>query len=123
MGIFDIFKSSSKNQPSRDSVEFPEVKDVGVPHKMSIRIESVNGLADVERVGTYLKQGDVVFIKTKDLQKRDVGLFQTSLQKMKRLSTQFNWDMVALQEGYIILTPSFVRIERPDASVSSSRKY
>lgn len=111
MGIFDIFKFGKK--PANDSVEFPE--DHEPRETLSVRIENVNGLGDVERIGGYLKQGSVVLVKVRDLQKKDVGLFQTSLQKMKRLSTQFNWDMVALQEGYIILTPSFARIQRPEA--------
>lgn len=110
MGLFDIFKSK---KPVEDAVEFPE--DTEPRERLSVRIENVNGLGDVERIGGYLKQGNVVLVKVRDLQKKDVGLFQTSLQKMKRLSTQFNWDMVALQEGYVIMTPSFARIERPEA--------
>ena len=110
MGLFDIFKSK---KPTEDAVEFPEDKE---PREaLTVRIENVSGLGDVERIGGYLKQGNVVLVKVRDLQKKDVGLFQTSLQKMKRLSTQFNWDMVALQEGYVIMTPSFARIERPEA--------
>lgn len=109
MGIFDIFKGK---RPAQDSVEFPE--DNEPQEKLTVRIENITGLGDVERVGAYLRQGNVVLVKIKDLQRKDVGLFQTSLQKMKRLSTQFNWDMVALQEGYVILTPSFARIERPE---------
>lgn len=110
MGIFDVFKSK---KPAEDSVEFPE--DQEPRETLSVRIENVNGLGDVERIGGYLRQGNVVLVKVRDLQRKDVGLFQTSLQKMKRLSTQFNWDMVALQEGYVIMTPSFARIERPEA--------
>jgi SepF-like predicted cell division protein (DUF552 family) len=112
MGIFDFFKGGDK-KPTTDAVEFPE--DSEPRERLNVRIENVNGLGDVERIGGYLKQGNVVLVKVRDLQKRDVGLFQTSLQKMKRLSTQFNWDLVALPEGYIIMTPSFARIERPEA--------
>lgn len=111
MGLFDFLRFGKK--PADDAVEFPE--DTEPRERLSVRIENVNGLGDVERVGGYLKQGSVVLVKVRDLQKKDVGLFQTSLQKMKRLSTQFNWDMVALQEGYVIMTPSFARIERPEA--------
>jgi len=111
VGLFDLFKFGKK--PSEDAVEFPENQEPR--ERLTVRIENVTGLGDVERVGGYLKQGSVVLVKVRDLQKKDVGLFQTSLQKMKRLSTQFNWDMVALQEGYVIMTPSFARIERPGA--------
>ena len=110
MGLFDLFKMGKK--PQDDAVEFPEEQEP--QERLTVRIENVTGLGDVERVAGYIKQGNVVLIKVRDLQKKDVGLFQTSLQKMKRLSTQFNWDMVALQEGYIIMTPNFARIERPE---------
>ncbi|MBI2547081.1 MAG: cell division protein SepF [Candidatus Aenigmarchaeota archaeon] len=113
MGIFDAFKNLGGKKPSEDAVEFPEE---GEPkEKLTVRIESVNGLGDVERIAAYVRQGNVVLIKLRELQKKDVGLFQTSLQKMKRLSSQFNWDIVALPEGYVIITPNFVRIERPEA--------
>ncbi|MBI2543505.1 MAG: cell division protein SepF [Candidatus Aenigmarchaeota archaeon] len=109
MGIFDVFKGKKS---SEDSVEFPEEEKT--KERMHIRIESIGGLGDVERVASYVKQGNIILIKVKDLQKNDVGLFQTCLQKMKRLTTQFNWDMVALPEGYVLVTPSFARIERPE---------
>lgn len=109
MGIFDALLG--KKKPVQDSVEFPEEEEPR--ERMTVRIENVGGLGDVERIAGYIRQGNVVLIKVKDLEKRDVGLFQTALQKMKRMSTQFNWDMVALNEGYVIVTPSFVRIERP----------
>lgn len=112
MGILDFFKKIVPKKVTEDSVEFPEENEQR--EKLTIRIENVNGLGDVERIGNYLKQGNVVFVKLRDLQKKDVGLFQTVLQKMKRLSMQFNWDMVALQEGYLVVTPSFARIERPE---------
>ncbi len=112
MGLFDLFKGGGKT-PQEDAVEFPEEEEH--QEKLNVRIENIAGLGDVERIAAYIKQGNVVLIKVRDLQKKDVGLFQTALQKMKRLSTQFNWDMVALQEGYVVMTPSFARIERPEA--------
>lgn len=110
MGFLDFFKKLI-TKPAEDAVEFPEEEEPR--ERLTVRIENVSGLQDVERVASYLKQGNVVLVKLKDLQKKDVGLFQTTMQKMKRLSMQFNWDMVALQEGYLIVTPNFARIERP----------
>ena len=110
MGFFDFMKSKEKVQ--QDSVEFPE--DQEPRERLSVRIESVNGLTDVERVAAYLRKGTVLLIKIKDLQRKDIGLAQTTLSKLKRLSTQFNWDLVALPEGYLVMTPNFARIERPE---------
>lgn len=111
MGFTDLFKRLAPKDIAEDSVEFPE--EEGPMERMNVRIENVNNLGDVERVANYLKQGNVVLVKMKDLQKNDVGLFQITMQKMKRLCMQFNWDLVAFQEGYLVVTPNFARIERP----------
>lgn len=111
MGFFDFLKGGKK-QVTEDSVEFSETQE---PREMlTIRIESVASLGDVERVAAYLRRGNILLIKIKELQRKDIGLAQTTLQKMKRISTQFNWDLVALPEGYLIMTPNFARIERPE---------
>ncbi len=111
MGLADIFKRKISREPSDDSVEFPG--EEAPAERMKVRVETVNNLTDLDRVAGYLKQGHVILVKVKDLQRNDVGLFQTAVQKMKRMSTQFNWDLVALPEGYLVVTPNYVRIERP----------
>ena len=116
MGIFDIFKGGNKEKVSQDSVEFPE--DQEAREQLTVRIEAVNGLQDVDKVAALLRKGNVLLLKIKDMQRRDIGLAQTSLQKLKRLSTQFNWDMVALPEGYLIMVPNFAKIERPQSTSS-----
>lgn len=112
MGFADFLKRLTPKNVVEDSVEFPEEEKL--EEKMNVRIENVTGLGDLDRIANYLKQGHVVLVKMKDVQKNDIGLFQTIMQKMKRLSMQFNWDLVALQEGYLIVTPNFARIERPE---------
>lgn len=117
MGIFDIFKGSgSKEKVSGDSVEFPE--DSEPREQLTVRIENIGGLQDVEKAAMLLRKGTVLLLKIKDIQRRDIGLAQTALQKLKRLSTQFNWDLVALPEGYLIMTPNFAKIERPESSIT-----
>ncbi len=116
LGIFDIFKGGNKEKVSQDSVEFPE--DSEPREQLTVRIESVNNLTDVERVSVLLRKGNVLLLKIKDIQRRDIGLAQTVLQKLKRLSTQFNWDIVSLPEGYLIMVPNFAKIERPESTSS-----
>lgn len=111
MGLADIFKRKISREPADDSVEFPN--EEAPVERMKIRVETVNNLTDLDRVASYIKQGHVILVKVKDLQRNDVGLFQTTVQKMKRMCTQFNWDLVAIPEGYLVVTPNYVRIERP----------
>jgi SepF-like predicted cell division protein (DUF552 family) len=93
-----------------DTVEFPE--DTEPQEKLNIRIDNLSGLEDVERIADLVKKGNIMFLKIKDLQKKDIGQFQTAIQKMKRVCSQFNWDLVGLEDGYLVVTPSFAKIER-----------
>ncbi len=82
-------------------------------HHITIRIENLNGINDVERIARLVKDGSILFLRLKELQRRDVGEFQNTLQKMKRVCIQFNWDMTVVEDGYLIVTPQFAQVEKP----------
>ena len=100
----------NKNPEESEEVELEHQPDAGNP--IHIRIENLGGMGDVERVSKFVKDGNVLFLKLKELQRRDIGEFQNALQKMKRVCSQYKWDLVALEEGYLIVTPEFAKIAR-----------
>jgi len=108
MGILDIFKGKKE-----DHIELP-VEDApqGPMDKVMIRIENLGGINDVERIERMLKEGNVLFLKVHDLQKKDLGQFKQSIQMLRRRCIQFGWDIVGVEEGYIVLTPKFAKIQR-----------
>ena len=93
-----------------ESVEFPEEPES--EEKLNVRIDYLSGMEDVDRVAKLVKSGNIMFLKIKELQKKDMGLLQTTVQKMKRTCSQFGWDVVGLEDGYLIVTPGFAKIER-----------
>jgi SepF-like predicted cell division protein (DUF552 family) len=93
-----------------ESVEFPEEQTTD--DKLNVRIDYLMGAEDVDRVAKLVRSGNIMFLKVKDLQKKDLGLFQSTVQKMKRVCTQFGWDLVGLEDGYLIVAPQFAKIER-----------
>jgi len=97
-------------EKEEESVEFPE--EQLAEEKLNVRIDYLSGTEDVDRVAKFVKEGSIMFLKIKDLQKKDLGLLQTTVQKMKRTCTQYGWDVVGLEDGYLIVAPSFARIER-----------
>ncbi len=109
MGFKDWLRAFLSEKKA-ETVEFPE--ETEPQEKLNIRIDSLSTLDDVERIASLVKQGNIMFLKIKDLQKKDIGQFQTAIQKMKRVCTQFNWDLVGLEEGYLVVTPPFAKIER-----------
>jgi SepF-like predicted cell division protein (DUF552 family) len=93
-------------------------KDVELPvaeepvERVNVRIENLGGLNDIDRVTKLVREGNILFLKTRELQKRDLGQFQTSVQKLKRVCTNFNFDIAGTEEGYLVITPKFVQISR-----------
>jgi len=99
----------------KEEVEYEEVKaeEPEKPQeKISVRIEKLGGVGDTERIIKYVKNGFIVFLKTQELQKTQLAQFQAAVVKLKRLCQNYGFDIVGTEEGYLILTPKFVTIER-----------
>jgi SepF-like predicted cell division protein (DUF552 family) len=112
--IEKIFPKRKKEvEVEKEVEEIPvEEEKIETKPKLQVRVENLTGIEDVERVARFAKSGDVLFLKLKDLQRRDLGQFQNTLQKIKRFSTQFGWNVAAVEEGYLIITPSNIKIEK-----------
>ncbi len=109
MGILDIFKRDKRD----DNVELPvEEGQQGPMDKVTVRVENLGGINDVERIERLLREGNILFVKIYDLQKKDLGQFKQSVQMLKRRCIQFGWDIVGVEEGYLVLTPKFAKIDR-----------
>lgn len=80
--------------------------------RVNVRIENLGGIGDVDRIAKLVREGNILLLKTKELQKRDLGQFQTSVQKLKRVSTNFGFDIAGTEEGYLVITPKFAQIAR-----------
>ena len=60
----------------------------------------------------FVREGNILFLKTRELQKKDLGQFQTSVQKLKRSCSSFGFDIAGTEEGYLVVTPKFAQIAR-----------
>ncbi len=110
MGILDSLKRLKKKKKEEEIIELPE--EEVTPQKLNVRIEKLGGLADVRRLENLVKKGNILFLKTKELQRKDLGQFQTSIQKLKRVCEQYGWDIAGTEDGYIVVTPRFAKIVR-----------
>ena len=102
----DIFKVFRR----QEEVEVPEETEEA--KQVTVRIETLRDFIDTERIARLLKEGNIVFLKVGELQRHDLGEFQNSVQKLKRFSNQYGWDIVGMEEGYLVMTPNFAKIER-----------
>ena len=111
MGFMDSLRKLTKSE--EEQVELPlDDEEVQPAEKIYVRIENLGGVNDVERIEGLLKSGNILFLKIIELQKRDLGQFKQTIQMIKRRCVQFGWDIVGIEEGYIVLTPKFAKIMR-----------
>jgi len=104
MAIKDLFIKK------KEEVELPVEEEIA--EKVNVRIESLQGLIDVEKITKLLREGNILFLKTRELQKKDLGQLQTTVQRLKRVSSQYGFDIAGTEDGYLVMTPRFARIER-----------
>jgi len=93
-----------------ETIQFDE--QPGSKEKLNVRIDYLMGAEDVDRVAKLVREGNIMLLKIKDLQKKDIGLLQSTVQKLKRICSQSGWDVVGLEDGYLVVTPQFAKIER-----------
>jgi len=110
MALGDFFPLRRKKEEEFEeiNVELEEEPE----EKINVRIEKLGGVEDAERIIRYVKKGFIVFLKTKELQKKQLAQFQMAVLKLKRLCKNYGFDIVGTEDGYLILAPKFVIIER-----------
>jgi len=80
--------------------------------RVTVRVENLGGMGDIDRIVKLVREGNILFLKTRELQRKDLGQFQTSVQKLKRSCSSFGFDIAGTEEGYLVVTPKFAQIAR-----------
>ena len=107
MGLLDgLF--GKKND---EEVEVPE-ESQAPSSQVIVRIETLRDFVDIDRIARNVREGSIVFIKTRELQRKDLGEFQNCVSKLKRVSASYGFDLAGTDEGYLIVTPTFAKIAR-----------
>jgi len=105
----DMIDKFTKKETS-DEEELPVEEEM--VEKIFVRVDNLGGIVDIDRLMKHLKAGNILFLKTKELQRRDLGQFQNAVHKLKRVSQQYGWDLAGTEDGYIVVTPRFAQIIR-----------
>ena len=108
-----VIRKFFKKLVAEDSEEHVELPVAEEPvEKINVRIENLMGLSDIDRLMRIVREGSILFLKTKELQRKDLGQFQTAVQKLKRVCTNYGFDIAGTEEGYLVVTPKFAQISR-----------
>ena len=107
-----VLDKIKKTKDSED--EFLELNTTHFDEKLGVgvKIESLESYSDTERIQDFLRHGNVIFLKIKELREKDINELKRSVDKLRKTCSAMNGDIVGVDEDYLIITPSFARIFR-----------
>lgn len=79
---------------------------------LGIKIEKLNTFEDTERILRTIREGDIIFLKIKGLKEKDIGELKRCIERLKKSIIANNGDIVGVEQDWLILTPSGVRVHR-----------
>ncbi len=80
--------------------------------KVGVRIETLVDYNDTDRVQQLVREGNVVFLRIRDLRARDIAELKRSVEKLRKTCTAMNGDMVGVDEDFLVVTPQYAQIYR-----------
>jgi SepF-like predicted cell division protein (DUF552 family) len=111
MALGDIFKKKTEEEPKEEFVEIDADK-LKEDLQVNVRIETLSGYADADRVQNLVREGNVVFLRINQLRAKDISELKRSVDKLRKTCTAMNGDIVGVGEDFLIITPQFARIYR-----------
>lgn len=81
-------------------------------NRVSVRIENLDNFSDADRIQAMLRNGNVVFLKIKELREKDINELKRAVDRLRKTVTASNGDIVGVDEDYLIVTPNFARVFR-----------
>jgi hypothetical protein len=109
--IKDKMKIGKKKESSEEFVEI-DPSALAKERKISVRVESLKGFSDADRIQQLLREGNVIFLRIKDLREEDISELKRAVDKLRKTCTAMEGDIVGIDEDYIIITPKFAKIFR-----------
>ena len=103
-----------KNEADEEFVELDE-GSMNKENKIGVRIEILKDFIDTERIQSLVRDGNVVFLKIRDLRNKDVTELKRSVEKLKKTCIAMNGDIAGVDEDFLVLTPKFAKVYRGQA--------
>jgi len=77
-----------------------------------IQVEKVMDYSDSDRILKKLREGNILFVKVKDLRDKSISELKRLIEKFKKTCIAIDGDIAGVSEDWIILTPKFAKIHR-----------
>ncbi|TAL47269.1 cell division protein SepF [archaeon] len=120
MALKDIVKRDAEKQkeampqPIEEESDFLEISADATEEtgKIGVKIETLNGYADTDRVQEMLRGGTIIFLKIRDLRAKDSAELKRSVEKLKKTLKANDGDIVGIDEDFLVITPRFATVYR-----------
>lgn len=109
--IKEKIKIEKKAEPSEEFFEIDE-SALQKEQKVDVRIENLKSYSDTDRIQKLVREGNVVFLKIKELRSKDIAELKHAVDKLRKTCTAMNGDIVGVDEDFLIITPQFAKIFR-----------
>jgi SepF-like predicted cell division protein (DUF552 family) len=106
--------SKKKENQEENNPEYVEITEdmAKNDNKVGVRIETLADYNDTDRIQQILREGNVVFLRVRDLRSKNMAELKRSVEKLKKTCTAMNGDMVGVDEDFLVMTPQYAQIYR-----------
>jgi SepF-like predicted cell division protein (DUF552 family) len=98
----------------KEEEEFVEIDPSAIAEEkvINVRVEKLQDFVDADRIQQLVREGNVVFVKIKDLRSKDISELKRAVERLKKTCMAMNGDIIGVDEDFLVLTPQFARIYR-----------
>ncbi|MFH7880962.1 MAG: cell division protein SepF [Candidatus Aenigmatarchaeota archaeon] len=110
MPLGKIFKKLSRKEEKEEI----EIKEDAFKEeiKPKIRVEVLQSYNEVEKIQQFLREGQIVLLRIKDLREKNLSELKKSVDRLKNTVEAIKGDIVGIDNDYLLLTPSYAKISR-----------
>lgn len=112
--IRDMMPKKGGSAPQEKSDDYMEITEdsLRTEGKVGVRIETLVDYNDTDRIQQLVREGNVVFLRIRDLRAKDIAELKRSVEKLRKTCTAMSGDMVGVDEDFLVVTPQFAQIYR-----------
>jgi hypothetical protein len=104
-----MFKKKSKKEEEFIEIDSSFLAEEG---RINVRVENLKDYSDVERIQNLVREGNIVFLKIRELKSKDLNSLKKAIERIRKTCTAINGDIVGIDEDYIVVCPNYARIFR-----------
>lgn len=87
--------------------------------KVVVRAETLKEFDDVENVQEHLRNDHIVWVNIKPLKNREMSRLKRAVKRLKKTVKAVDGDIAGVDEDWVVVTPSYAKIERTSDKVNS----